>query len=263
MPNRTQKDRRNVDHLGGQILAFPQLSDGTYSAVGQSFGDIEMHKRTTTAETVKVKFHGQNAIATTVREDVKSLDTKFELTLQEHFRETDVILFFGTDNGNVTQASATAATKTLSGVVKRGIYLVGKFGLTAVAATVSAAAKIVGVRDLEGTITPANADCVLDAAVGSIEILDTGTIADAADVVITYDCPEVVSRSVAAGKTHTRRCRFVLTEFDARTTPFRRQFQFDGDLTATDQGDNNPEGEVNKFKFEIAVSGDFTVLTNE
>jgi hypothetical protein len=263
MSTRTQKDPRNLEHLSGQILAFPQSADGTYTAQGQSFGDIEMHKRTTTAETVKGKFHGQNAIATTVREDVKSLETKFELTLQEHFRETDVILFFGTDNGSVTQATATDATKTLSGVVKRGIYMIGKFGVTAVTAAVSAAAKIVGVRDLEGNIVPANADCVLDAAVGSIEILEGGTIADAADVVVTYSCPELVSRSITAGKTHKRKCRFVLTEFDGRTTPFRRQFQFDGDLTATDQGDNNPDGEINKFKFEIVISGDFTVLSNE
>jgi len=263
MPNRTQINPRNFEKLSGRILAFPQLADGSYSAAGQSFGDISMHKRTATAESVKGKFHGPNAVALTVREDVKSLDTKFELDLSEHFLETDVILLFGTDNGNVTQNSATNATKTLSGVVKRGIYQVGKFGLTAVTATVSSTAKKVGVRDAEGNITPSDADCVLDAAVGTIEILDTGTIADADDVVVTYSCPEVISRSITAGTKHKRKCRFVLTEYDGRTTPFRRQFQFDGDLMANDQGENNTEGEFNKFKFEITVSGDFIVLTNE
>lgn len=260
---RSQIDPRNVERLSGRILYFPRLADGTYSPAGQSFGDIIMHKRTAAAETTKVKFHPPTGTSLIVREDTKSLETKFELTLQEHFLETDVIALFGTDAGVVTQAAAAAGTKNVSGVVKRGIYLLGKINLSNVTATVSAAAKIVGTRDAEGTVTPANADLIVDLAVGTIEIVEGGTIANAADVLVTFDCALVTQRSTKANVQFKRDGRFVLTEYDGVTTPYRRQHSFDGALAVTDQGDANQDSDGNQFKFEIAVSGDFTVLTTE
>lgn len=260
---RSQIDKNNVERLSGQILYFPRLADGTYSAAGQSFGDIIMYKRTAAADTTKVKFHARKGTSLIVREDTKSLETKFELTLQEHFLETDVIALFGTDGGVVTQASGTAATKTLTSVVKRGIYLLGKVKLSNVAATVSAAAKIVGTRDAEGTITPTNADLIVDLDVGTVEIVEGGTIADAASVTMTFDHAAVTQRATKANVQFKRDGRFVLTEFDGFTSPFRRQYSFDGSLAVIDQGDVNQESDGNQFKFEIAVSGDFDVLTIE
>lgn len=259
---RSQIDPRNVERLSGRILYFPRLADGTYSPAGQSFGDIIMHKRTAAAETTKVKFHPPTGTSLIVREDTKSLETKFELTLQEHFLETDIIALFGTDGGVVTQASGTAATKTMT-VAKRGIYLLGKINLSNVTATVSAAAKIVGTRDAEGTITPANADLIVDLAVGTVEIVEGGTIADAASLTVTFDHALVTQRSTKANVQFKRDGRFLLTEYDGVTIPYRRQHSFDGALAVTDQGDANQDSDGNQFKFEIAVSGDFTVLTTE
>ena len=220
---RTPFDSRNIITLTARCLVFERLADGTYSAKGWNFGDVVMHKLTTTQETRKKKMHPTTGVAITVDEQIKSTEAKYEFTLQEHTLENELMRFFGADAGNVVQAAAAGTVVTVNAVAKRGIYELGKFGLSAVTATVAAAAKKVGVRDLEGTITPADADLVLDAANGTIEILEAGTIADGANVAVTFTCQALYSRKITAMAKPRKEARFVLTEYDGQTGLWRQQ----------------------------------------
>jgi hypothetical protein len=254
---RTHRDPQNLEKLSGRLLYFPKLTDGTFSAHGQDLGDIVMHKRQTESESVEAKFHPPTAVALNVREDVTSIKTSWTITGHEIFRETLAILLFGEHVGAANQASAVTQSVTFNTVVPRSVYKIGKFSVSAVTVEVSAAAKIVGTRDAEGVITPANADVVLDAALGTIEILESGTIAAGANVDVDFNCAAVTKRAYTAATSPKREGRFELYEFDGKVTPFRRANYFNGDIIARDQGEQNVEGDFNQYEFTIAVQGDW------
>lgn len=256
--SRTHRNPLNLQKLSGQLLFLPRAADGTYGVAWQDLGNITMHKRSVSAETVKGKFHPPTAVAVTVREDVKSLDTKWEITANETFRETLALQLFGADNGANNQASAASATANLADVVLRRIYKVGKVNVSITGITKAGDALIVGTRDQEGTITPANADVVKNDALGTVEILDSGTVVELDDLVVTFTTAAVNKRSFKAGTKPNFEGRFELYEYDGQTLPFRRVNFFDGDLRISNPPEQNPEGEFGTFSIEITVNGDWT-----
>lgn len=260
---RTHRNPRNLERLSGRLLYFPQKADGTFETGAIDVGDIKMHKRTVNVENKTLNFHPTTAVLTPVRRDVTKTENVWEITSEDHHYQTDLMVFFGTADADAIQAAGTAQTTVLSGVVKGRVYKLGKLKVSNVTVEVAAAAKIVGTRDAEGTIKPSNADVVLDAELGTIEILPSGTIADAANVDVDFDCAAVTRKVIKAGTSYQRRGNFELIEYNGEDSPFRRRHTFTGDLSLKDGGDNDIEKDANAFVLEVLVRGDWEVEETE
>lgn len=260
---RTHRNPRNLERLSGRLLYFPQKPDGTFESGAIDIGDIKMHKRNVNVEQKTLNFHPPTAVLTPVRRDVVKTENIWEITSEDHHYQSDLMIFFGTAGSDIVQAAGVAQNIALAGVVKGRVYKLGKLKVSNVVVEVAAAAKIAGTRDAEGTIKPANADYVLDAELGTIEILVSGSIAEAAAVDVDFDCAAVTRKTIQAGTNYQRRGQFELIEYNGEDSPFRRRHTFTGDLSLKDGGDNDIEKDANAFVLEVLVRGDWDIEETE
>lgn len=260
---RTHRNPRNLERLSGRLLYFPQKADGTFETGAIDIGDIKMHKRNVNVEQKTLNFHPTTAVLTPVRRDVVKTENIWEITSEDHHYQSDLMVFFGTAAADLVQASASTQTTTLTDVVKGRVYKVGKVKISNVTVLVGVAPKIVGTRDAEGTITPANADVVLDGELGTIEILESGSLLLNDDLIVNFDCAAHTRKVIKAGTNYQRRGQFELIEYNGEDSPFRRRHTFVGDLSLKDGGDNDIEKEANAFVLEVLVRGDWDIEETE
>lgn len=152
------------------------------------------------------------------------------LVLDDINAENLALFFFGSTS-TLAQTSATAQTETITPVKKGHYYQLGLAGsptgvrsISNVSVTVSSVAKTLGT------------DYTVDAARGRIYIVETGTIAEAATIVVTYDRAAVNRTQIISG-----------------TTEVEGALQYIAD---------NPDGEDNDFYMpyvKISANGDFNL----
>lgn len=256
---RTHRNPRNLERLSGRLLYFPQKADGTFETGAIDIGDIKMHKRTVNVENKTLNFHPPTAVLTPVRRDVTKTENVWEITSEDHHYQSDLMVFFGSPGADLVQAAGVTQTTTLTDVVKGRVYKVGKLKLSNVTVLVGVAPKIVGTRDAEGTIKPANADVVLDAEIGTVEILESGSLLLNDDLIVNFDCAAHTRKVIQAGTNYQRRGTFELIEYNGEDSPFRRRHIFTGDLSLKDGGENNIENDANAFVLEVLVRGDWDI----
>jgi len=141
---------------------------------------------------IKRKEHhaARRGVLTMDRYDAYSSMGAWHITLDEYTTATLALLWSGSANTNVTQASATGATFMFTS--KKGASAsVGKYGLNNASLT-TPTTKVEGV------------DYVIDRAGGKVYIPLTSTIADATACTITYDAPALTYDSVTALNTLNR-----------------------------------------------------------
>jgi hypothetical protein len=251
--SRENRNPANLEYIAGKALFTPQGETGAIN-----LGDIELHKQTNNVETKEAFFHPPTAVKTVVRQDVIGIKNMFELTLREHTKENDMLILFGSLGELKTQAAAAEQSVTIEGVSKRREYQIGKYNVSNVAVKVAQAAKIVGLADPQGVITPANADVVLDPALGTIYVREGGTIAEDADLTVTFDCA-AVSMVTILPLTHPQRFGAMqIAEFDGEDLPARRIHRFECQLNVKDLGERSTD-DTNKFTIEVTVTGGWSV----
>jgi hypothetical protein len=245
----------NLQRLSGELYWRPTGENGFIH-----FGDVSLIKEVPEASTIDGYFHTRAATQRQVRHDSKETTLKWEVELQERIQPVEAYLLFGKVGADLVQTLAAAATITFVDVVKGRVYDVGARNITNVVATVAAAPKIEGVR-INGEIIPSNADVIVDAALGLIEIAPNGTIATLDDVLITYDKPALTMNVIdGIGQHAIRTGRAKLAMFDGTSTPATKIIEFDGQLTPKDRGQFDIDS-FNKFSFELLATGDVTFLT--
>lgn len=244
----------NWERLSGRIH-FKPVGDNGYI----DLGDVSMFKSTPETDTVSAVLHTRAATEREVRRDTKSSTQRWEVECQEHTLDNEALLLLGKVGPKHEQAAVAAgATITLSDVKPGRTYPIGKLKILELTAAVGVTAKIVG-RDVDGEVEPANADLVVDYELGRVKIREGGTIADGADVELTYEAAEVeMDTIIEVGKHTLRRGHFLIDAFDGESAPARFLLEFDGQLVPKDRGEHKTDSH-NKFSFEIIATGDVAV----
>jgi hypothetical protein len=134
-------------------------------------------------ERVPYAFNGQNV---TALEEAIMVSPDWTIRGNQFHTRIRQLLMMGTKQADVVQAAATGATQTLTGVVVGASYDLGVRGASNLAATVSAASKAAGV------------DYEFDTVTGIFRVLEGGTIAAGANVVLTYDVPALTREEYTA-----------------------------------------------------------------
>jgi hypothetical protein len=109
-------------------------------------------------------------------------------SLDEHTL-TNLKLFMSGDATTVNQSATTSGSKTLNDVELGQTYYIGARNVTNVAVK-------------KGTTTKtAGTDYLLDATLGLLTILSTGTLVSGDDLTVTYHCPAATIQKVRGGTT--------------------------------------------------------------
>lgn len=240
----------NLQRLAGELYFKPTGDNGYLS-----LGDVTMFKETPETETVAGYFHTRAAAQRQVRTDNKSTTLKWEVECQERTPAIEALLLFGKVGADIVQTAAASSTATISAVMPGRIYDLPKVMVTVTAVMVSAVAKIVGKR-VDGEVVPANADVIVDDALGTIEVRESGTVAALSVLSVTYTAAAVTMRQISEiGKYPQQVGAFRLVGFDGASSPAAKIFEFDGQLVPKDRGQFDTEA-FNKFTFELIATGD-------
>lgn len=130
------------------------------------------------------------------------------------------------------QSSGTGASASISSAVLGATYRLGKYDVSNVVVTVSAATKVLGT------------DYTLDAAAGTITILATGTISAAASVSVAFDHAAITFRTFTAAGQPTYQADFLFYEYDQGGTTIRAEHSFSGSARLVNVGEDPATGFV-------------------
>jgi len=216
-------------------------------------GAIVMHKMAPEIEEKTIYWPARSGLKKPARRNTTKADLVYTIDLIEHTKENDMILLFGDLGDPYTQASATNGTVTINAVQPRREYAIGKFDVSNVTVEVNTNAKVVGTQDSQGVVTPANADVILDAALGTLYVLETGTIQPADNLTVTYHCNAVTRDTIIPLDTVQREGTLFLAEFDPGSTDPIRTHEFQCVLTPKDWGQFESGGDNNKFTLQALV----------
>jgi hypothetical protein len=242
----------NLERLSGELYFKPQ---GEAGYIG--LGNVVMFKESPETETVSGFFNTRAATQREVRRDTKSTTMKWELTFNERTPDVEALLLFGKKGAELTQAAVTGATDAeLTGVAPGRFYDIGKLSLHTVTAKDDADAALTVGEWVDGEIVPADADVVIDPALGQAYINPAGTVADGDDITVTYKANEVTLDQITEIGKHVKRLgAFRLAAFDGSSDPVRKLIEFDGQLVPKERGENKTDG-FNEFGFEVIATGD-------
>jgi hypothetical protein len=205
------------------------------AAYATDLGNVVKLKSTNKAETVE---HLANDIAAKARvadmELVHTIGFGFTATLDEFSDQFLRLLAKASTSGQSTavQSSGTGASASISSSLKGATYSLGKYDVTNVVVTVSAATKTL------------NTDYTLDAAAGTITILASGTITDASAVSVAFDHAAITFRTFTAGGQPTFIADFKITEYDQLGTSIRSETTFSGSAWVVDTSEDASTGFV-------------------
>lgn len=168
--------------LGSYKIFFDKFPAGTKVGEGQRyFGNTPSLNKNSESETLD-HFDADNGIRTKDDSVVLQLNRNGSFTT-DHISPENLALFFLGEDSVVSQTSATAVEYTIAAVQKGRRYQIG--------ATPSLPAGVRGITnvvvEVASVAKTAGTDYTVDLTDGGLIILAAGTIANDAEVVVTYD----------------------------------------------------------------------------
>jgi len=240
---------QNILTLTGVARFTP---DGETGAI--NLGACVMHKMAPEIEEKTIYWPTRSGLKKAARRNTVKADLVYTIDLIEHTKENDMILLFGAPGADYTQAQGTNLTVTINNVQPRRIYPIGKYNVSNVTVTVATAAKIVGTQDAQGTVTPADADVILDPVLGTLYIVEGGTIAADSALTVTYACDAESRDVIIPLEVVQRKGDLYLAEFDPMTNMPVRTHEFGCVLTPKDWGQFESGGDNNKFSLQALAT---------
>lgn len=231
----------SLERTTGKIVFFP-----TGSAGGDNFGVIEMVKVALNPATDKVMFPIDGNVVLGTEENV-SISPVLTIDGKQFTDAVNAYLQLGTQNADATQASATAATVTITAKLGK-TFDIGARNITNVVVTVGGVTKVL------------NTDYFLDASEGLIRFpYIAAGIADGASVLVTFDKPLLTRKSVTGGNNLNITGTLLYFERDNKSSTVRAEWNIPGTLTPTNAGDGDPT-KFKKWEMKFAVSGQWTKI---
>lgn len=181
--------------LGRGKLYFDQFVTGTETLTGERYiGSTPTFGLTVTTEKKEHYSAEEN-----LREKDASVTTQIDYMgnfTTDNIDQDNIAMFFLGTKAVLTQAAQPAEVDNLT--VKPGRYY--QLGQSPVLITGKRNVTVASVTNVGGaTIFAANTDFVVDAAMGRIEILETGTIPDDSVIVVTYAVAAYTRNQVVSG----------------------------------------------------------------
>ncbi|HXG46042.1 MAG TPA: hypothetical protein VNO52_00325 [Methylomirabilota bacterium] len=159
---------------------------------------------------------------------LNSVTLQWQFTLNEQLTEVMRLLGLATKAADTVQSSATGQSETFNGTTKGATYFLSKRDVSSVVMT-TPSGKTEGV------------DYAVEAGIGAITILPAGTIADGANVTITYNCNAVTLENYTSLKETRVTGTFKVAEYDQFSEVPREIHDFDGQIWVSNQGENDGE----------------------
>jgi hypothetical protein len=231
----------SLERTTGKIVFFP-----TGVAGGDNLGVIQMVKVAFGVKTDVVMFPTDGFNIQGVQDNV-SIEPVLTFEGSQFTDAVNAYLQFGTQGTDVTQSLVLAGTTTFTAKLGK-TFDIGARDITNVAVTVAAVAKTL------------NTDYFLDPHEGLIRIpFIAAGIADAASVLVTFDKPALVRKSVTGGNALNAAGTLIYFERDGKSGTVRAEWNLPGTLSPETPGDGDPT-KYKKWAMKYAVSGQWTKL---
>lgn len=221
--------------LGRGKIYFSLFQSGNHTPAGWRYiGNTPSFNLTINQEKLD---HFSSDAGTRVKDKSVILQTDYSGNLvMDDINNANLALFFFGSQSTLSQSSATSQTETFTGVTKGFSYQLGitTNNPTGVRTISNVSVSVSSVNKTLGT------DYTVDATHGMITIVESGTIADGATVVVTYDRGAVSRKQVISG-----------------TTQVEGALRFVAD---------NPTGQNNDFYFpyvRLGPNGDFELKSDD
>jgi hypothetical protein len=165
-------------------------------------GSVKMHKLEPKVTTKTRERSARGGFRVKTDEPNVSISLEWSIEADEQTVENQLFQLFATRNADFSQGSATGATATFTSA-KRRAFSLGAYAVTAVVLTSA------------GPVTYVNGtDYTLDAEMGMIYILDTGSIADGTALTATFNKPVKAMASLSPMQIANRTGNAILAESD-------------------------------------------------
>ena len=184
--------------LGRGRLYFARFAPGTQDPTGyQYFGNTPEVNLSIETENLD-HFSAESGVRE--KDDSVALQTNRTGSFTtDHISERNLALFFFGDVSTLTTSSGTVTGEAVAGIVKGGFVQVGIGPANPVG--VRGISAVTVTSDPAGTTYTAGTDYVVNADAGLIEILETGTIPDGADLLVDYTRVATTRTRVVSGDT--------------------------------------------------------------
>lgn len=234
-----------LERTSGQLFFKP-----TGASSYDDFGPIEMHKASMNAQTEDTYFAINGSSVLGAKENTRIAPViSFE---GKSFSDIiEAYLNFGTVNADVTQASASGSTATITAALGKA-FDIGARNITVTTVAVSAVNKT------------ADVDFFLDATAGIIRFPTVAAgITAGATVVVTFDKPAITRKSFTGGTALNFTGSLLYIEKDNKSNVPRAEWSFPSvTIAPKDPGDSGSADSLKnkKWSMEAAVSGQWTKL---
>lgn len=187
---------RNLTIPRGKVLFARYLPNTQTPGPFKELGNTP--EFTLTREVSKLSHYGSQAGMKVLDEELTT-DSKLTGTLMtDDMRATNVALWMMGEVATLSQSSIT--TQTLEITVDKGdIIQLGRTALNPAGARKVAVTSVTS--DPVGTTYVADTDYIVHADLGLVEILPTGAIANAADIIVTWTASATTSKQIAVSDT--------------------------------------------------------------
>jgi hypothetical protein len=234
-----------LERTSGQLF-FKLAGASSYD----DFGPIEMHKVAMNAQTEDTYFAINGASVLGAKENTRIAPViSFE---GKSFSDIiEAYLNYGTVNADVTQASGSGSTATITAALGKA-FDIGARNISVTSVQVSSVNKT------------AEVDYFLDLISGIIRFPTVAAgIAAGATVVITFDKPAITRKSFTGGSTLNFNGSLLYIEKDSKSNVPRAEWTFPSVIIAPkDPGDSGTADSLKnkKWSMEAAISGQWTKL---
>lgn len=237
-------DFRTRKQCTGKLL-FQRTGETTFI----NFGDVRTHKSDKQIARTKIMTARKGYVEVT-HEQPNQIESRWTIGLNEETLSLVRLDLLSGIHTDATQSSATGSSETFSSVKAGGAIVLAKVNVTNVAVTVSSSPKVLGT------------DYTVDTAAGVVQLLKGGSIADAANVVVTYDCAmtKLYKHVGNAELSVSGNARF--DEYDQNSDIPRATYTFPAQIIVTNRGDNDGK-KLSEFEVQLLATGTITRIGRE
>jgi hypothetical protein len=221
-------------------LLFKREGESAYV----DFGNVRMHKYAPKIERTKTMV-ARKGYVQLVEERPTQVEHRWTVGLDEELPDLVRLHLLAGEGTTVPQSTTAVTDMPVAGVKKGQVIVLPEQNVTLVTVEIDEETDVPAVLDVDYTV---------DAAAGTITLLQGGQIADGDDLLISYT-PGTLSHTVHSGFTELAvKGTAVFDEYDQHAEAPRARYTFTAQIHLTNGGDNDGK-KLSEFEVELLATG--------